>query len=97
MKHIMLNVNYIPKQKQQQNLPSTESSLIPESAGPELAHVGPNVDKANPTDVSSTKHLWEPGARRPHLASPAQFRGQRPTGRPAGEISLVGSHKNKLG
>lgn len=65
MKHIMLYVNYIPKQKQQQNLPSAESSLIPESAGPELAHVGPNVDKANPRDVSRTKHLWEPGGRKP--------------------------------
>lgn len=56
------------------------------------------MDTANPRDVSSTSSSGSQAAsRRPSPGISCPIRGQRPTGRPAREISLVGSHKNKLG
>lgn len=72
MKHIMLYVDYVPKQKQ--NLPSTEPSLpvslIPESAGPKPACPGQTWTQQTPGCLKH-KLLWEPEGRRSHLTSRA--------------------------
>ena len=77
------------------NPPSGLASSQSMSTRPELHSRGAKRGHSKPQGCLKHKHLREPGSRKPHLPAPAPLQGQRPTGSPAGELSLVGSHKNK--